>query len=59
MYNGSKTRDWVSQEEAASPTMAMESILLTSVIDAKEQQDVMTANICQETSNRKLLHDYI
>ena len=45
VYDGSKTRDWVSREEAASPTAAMESILLTSVIDAKERRDIMTADI--------------
>ena len=37
VYDGSKTRDWVTQEEAASPTVAMESISLTLVIDAKKQ----------------------
>ena len=45
LYNGSRTRDWVTREEAASPTVAMESISLTSVINTKEQRDVMTANI--------------
>ena len=45
VYDGSKTRDWVSQEEAASPTVSMESISLTTVIDPKEKRDIMTANI--------------
>ena len=45
VYDGSKTRDWVSREEAASPTVFMESISLTTVIDAKENWDVMTADI--------------
>ena len=45
VYDGSKTRDWVSREEAASPTVFMESISLTTVIDAKENRDVMTADI--------------
>ena len=45
VYNGSKTRDWVSHKDAASPTIAMESIALTTVIDAKEKRDIMTADI--------------
>ena len=45
VYDGSKTRDWVLREEAASPTVFMESISLTTVIDAKENRDVMTADI--------------
>ena len=45
VYDGSKTRDWVSREEAASPTVSMESISLTTVIDAKEKRDIMTADI--------------
>lgn len=34
--NGSKQRGSISKEEAASPTVSLESILLTSIIDAKE-----------------------
>ena len=45
VYDGSKTRDWISREDAASPTVHMESILLTTVIDAKENRDIMTADI--------------
>ena len=45
VYDGSKTRDWVSQEEVASPTVFMESISLTTIINAKESRDVMTADI--------------
>ena len=45
VYDGSKTRDWVLQEEVASLTVAMESILLTLVIYTKEGHNVMTANI--------------
>ena len=43
--NGSRTRDWISREDATSPTVAMESIALTTVIDAKENRDIMTADI--------------
>ena len=45
VYNGSRTRDWVSCEDAASLMLFMESISLTTVIDAKENRDVMTADI--------------
>ena len=45
VYDDSKTRDWVTHEEAASPTVLMESISLTTVIDAKEKRDIMTADI--------------
>ena len=40
--NGQKQRVWTTKEEATSPTVSTEAILLTSVIDAKEQQEIMT-----------------
>ena len=40
-----KTRDWVSYEDTSSPTVAMESITLTTVVDTKEKQDVVTVDI--------------
>ena len=43
--DGRKQRDMYSKEEAASPTVSTEAILLTSVIDAKEGQDVATTDI--------------
>ena len=45
VYNGKPTREWLSREDAASPTAALESIILTGVIDAKEGRDVMTCDI--------------
>jgi len=45
VYNGKPTREWISKEEATSPTVSLESILLTAAIDAKEVRDVMTADI--------------
>jgi hypothetical protein len=42
VYNGKPTREWLSQEDAASPTAAFESILITGVTEAKEERDVMT-----------------
>ena len=45
VYNGKPTREWLSKEDSKSPTVAMESIFLTTVIDAKENRDIMTADI--------------
>jgi hypothetical protein len=45
VYNGKPTREWLSREDAASPTVALESIMITGVIEAKEQRDVMTCDI--------------
>jgi hypothetical protein len=45
VYNGKPTREWLSQEDAASPTAALESIMITGVIEAKEERDVMTCGI--------------
>jgi hypothetical protein len=45
VYNGKPTREWLSKEEAASPTASLEGIMLTAIIDAKEKRDVMSADI--------------
>ena len=45
VYNGKPTREWLSKDDAASPTASLEAIMLTAVIDAKEGRDVMTADI--------------
>jgi hypothetical protein len=45
VYNRKPTREWLSREDAASPTVALESIMITGVIEAKEQRDVMTCDI--------------
>ena len=45
VYNGKPTREWLSRDDAQSPTVAMESIMLTSVIDAHEGRDIMSADI--------------
>jgi hypothetical protein len=45
VYNGKPTREWLDKEDAASPTVATESIMLTATIDAKEQRDIMTADV--------------
>ena len=43
--DGRKQRVWTNKEEATSPTVSTEAVLLTSVIDAKEQREVMTVDI--------------
>ena len=45
VYNGKPTREWLSREDSASPTAALESIFLTSIVDAKEGRDVMSADV--------------
>ena len=45
VFNGKPTRQWLSKENSASPTTMLESLMLTLVIDAKEDRDVMTADV--------------
>jgi hypothetical protein len=45
VYHGKPTREWLSREEAASPTAALESILITGVIETKEERVVMICDI--------------
>ena len=42
--NGSAQREWMSKEDATSPTAAVEAMLLTAVIDAKENRKVITVD---------------
>ena len=43
--NGSTQRQHIKKEETASPTVKLESIFLTAVIDAKEGRDIATVDI--------------
>jgi len=43
--NGSVQRKWMEREDTASPTTALESVLLSATIDAKEGRDVATVDI--------------
>ena len=43
--NGSTQRDYIPKEDAASPTASTEAVLITGVIDAKQNRDVMTLDI--------------
>jgi hypothetical protein len=42
---GNKQRDYISKENASSPTVATESVLLSSIIDAEEEQYVAVVDI--------------
>ena len=43
--DGRKQREHTNKEDASSPTVAIESVLLSCTIDAKEGRDVATVNI--------------
>jgi hypothetical protein len=43
--HGRKQREYTTKEDASAPTVAIESVLLSCVIDAKEGRDVATVDI--------------
>jgi hypothetical protein len=43
--NGSVQRDHIAKEEAAAPTVGLDSVFITSTIDAKENRKVVTIDI--------------
>jgi hypothetical protein len=43
--NGSVQREHIAKEEAAAPTVALESVFITSAIDAKENRKIVTIDI--------------
>ena len=43
--DGRKQRLYTNKEDASSPTVAIESVFITSVIDAKENRDVATVDV--------------
>ena len=43
--DGRRQRLWMDKDEAASPTVLLESVLLTCVIDTKEEREVTVADI--------------
>ncbi len=42
---GNKQRDYLTKEDSSLPTVATESVLLTSIVDADEKQDVTIIDI--------------
>ena len=45
MAGGNKQRDCISKEDASSPTVATEAVLLSCFIDVEEDRDVAVINI--------------
>jgi hypothetical protein len=45
MAGGNKQRDYISKEDASSPTVATESVLLSCIINAEEGRDVAVIDI--------------
>ena len=43
--NGSTQREYIEREHAVSPTTITESVILTGVIDAKQNRDVMVSDV--------------
>ena len=43
--NGSTQREYIDREDATSPTAATEAILITGVINAKQQRDIMPNDV--------------
>ncbi len=45
MARGNKQQDYISKEDASSPTITTEAILLSCIIDAEEGRDVAVIDI--------------
>jgi hypothetical protein len=45
LAGGNKHQDYIYKEDASSPTIATESVLLSCIIDAKEGRDLTVINI--------------
>jgi hypothetical protein len=45
LKGGNKQRDYISKEDASSPTIATESVILSCIIDAEEERDVNVVDI--------------
>ena len=43
-HNGKATRDWLTKEDMSSPTVGFDSLMHTSVINAKEKCSAMKAD---------------
>ena len=43
--NGSTQRTYIDRDDAASPTASTDAILITGVIEAKQNRDVMTSDV--------------
>ena len=52
--DGKPTKEWSSHEESASPTALMEGTFLTTLMDAWEKHDSMTADTPNKFAQAKL-----
>ena len=52
-----KPRDYILKEDASSPTVATESVLLTAVIAAKEHRDVAVVDIPNAFIQTRVEHE--
>ncbi|CAJ1931482.1 unnamed protein product [Cylindrotheca closterium] len=59
VYQGDGTREWLSQEDAASPKASQEAITTTCVIDAHEGRDVMTMDIMMMDVSNAFIQTYM
>ena len=51
--NGSTQRKYISKEDATSPTVSTEAVMVTGVIEAKQGREILTADIanaCVQTN---------
>jgi Reverse transcriptase (RNA-dependent DNA polymerase) len=55
--NGSTQREYIDKEDAASPTVATESIFITAAVDALEGRDIMTADIPNAFVQTEMISD--
>ena len=44
VFNRKPAREWLSEEDSASPAASPESVMLTAMIDAHEKRDAMTSD---------------
>ena len=54
---GNKQRDTIDKEDAASPTAALESVLLKSTTDASEEMDVAVIDIPNAFIQNRIYND--
>ena len=45
VFNGKPTREWLTREDTSSPAVSQEAIMILTAIDAKEERNVMTADV--------------
>ena len=44
-FNSKPMQEWLGKEDSTNPTSGLESIILNAVIDAEEEQDMMTLDV--------------